>query len=274
MMKKFRDKLVFITGGSSGIGLETAKLLAAQGAHIAIFSRSAERLKRAKDEIERSRRSDQQRVTTMQVDVADNKQVKRKMAAAVKKFGVPDILITSAGVGHSDSFENIDYETFDRIMQINVYGTRNTIAALLPAMKKWGGHIVILASEAGLIGIIGYTAYGTSKFALVGFGECLRGEVKRHRIGVTVICPPEVETPLVDDEAKTMQPEAKAVKLLAGVLKPETVARSIVRGIRWNRFIVVPGLRAKFMYHAKRYSPGWMPRLITDITAGIAAKKR
>lgn len=273
-MKKFRDKLVFITGGSSGIGLETAKLLAAKGAHIAIFARNAERLNRAQDIIKRLRRSEKQRIMTMQVDVADNKLVKKRMATAVKKFGVPDILIASAGVGHSDSFENITYETFDRIMQINVYGTRNTIAALLPEMKTRGGHIVILASEAGLIGIIGYTAYGTSKFALVGFGECLRGEVKQQGIRVTVVCPPEVETPLVDDEAKTIQPEAKAVKLLAGVLKPETVARSILRGIRWNRFIVVPGFLAKFMYHAKRYSPGCIPRLIADITACLSSRKR
>ena len=135
---------------------------------------------------------------------------------AIKEFGTPDILINSAGIISCDYFGNISYDSFDAVMKINLYGIRNMIAEVLPAMKPRGGHIVIISSAAGLMGMSGYTAYGTSKFALVGFAECLRGELKQQGIHLTIVCPPEVDTPMLLDEMKTISSEIRILKNMSG----------------------------------------------------------
>jgi len=278
-MSFFFNKLAFITGGSSGIGLETALLLASRGCRMVLFARGQAGLDRARQAIADKAVDANQKIDTVSMDVADNTDVAQKINDAVERFGTPDILINSAGVGDGNYFENITYEQFDRVMKINVYGTRNTISAVLPHMKKKrSGHIVNLASEAGLIGIFGYSLYSASKYALVGFSECIRAEFKRHNIRVTVVCPPEVKTPFIDEEAKTMPPEGKAVKRMAGLLEPAHVAKTIVKAIERNRFMVVPGLAAKFMYFQHRISNGLLTRTPSDwivaIAARIAAQKR
>jgi len=272
-VKNIRNKLAYVTGGSSGIGLEIARLMASAGAGVVLMARNGSKLQRAKRDILDSVKEQGAMVETVPVDVADEKRVKKALAEAVKKYGPPDILVNSAGMGHSDYFEKIDHKTFDTIMRINLYGTRNVIAAALPWMKERGGHIVILSSEAGLMGVFGYTAYGTSKYALVGLAECLRLEVKRYGIGVTVVCPPEVDTPLVAQEARTIPPEARAVKNVGGRLTPDYVARTVMRAIRRNRFLVVPGFLARMLYHTHRLSNGVLTRITTDFIVAMAARK-
>jgi NAD(P)-dependent dehydrogenase (short-subunit alcohol dehydrogenase family) len=203
MMSGFSNKLAFMTGGSSGIGLATANLLAAQGCNLVLFARGQKMLDEACKTVKTKMKSSSQKVNAVSMDVADNDDVQQKIKLAVEKFGVPDILINSAGVGSGDYFENISYEQFDRLLKINVYGTRNTVSAILPFMKqKGGGHIVNIASVAGLIGMYGYSLYCTSKYAIVGFSECLRSELKRFNINVTLICPPEVKTPFYRRRSK------------------------------------------------------------------------
>lgn len=273
-MAAFSNKLAFITGGSSGIGLETAMLLASRGCGIVLFARGQAGLDNACKRVAARAVDALQKIDTVSMDVADNDDVMQKIKSAVDRFGTPDILINSAGVGYANYFENIPYERFDKVMKINVYGTRNTISAILPFMKQRGsGHIVNLASVAGLIGIFGYSLYSASKYALVGFSECLRSELKRHNIRVTVVCPPEVKTPLIEEEAKTMPPEARAVKRMAGLLEPGHVARTLVWAIVRKRFLVVPGLAAKCMYFWHRVSNGRMTRIASDWIVALSARK-
>ena len=159
-------------------------------------------------------------------------------------------------------------------MKINVYGTRNTVSAILPFMKqKGGGHIVNVSSVAGMIGMYGYTLYCTSKYAIVGFSECLRSELKRFNITVTLVCPPEVKTPFVAEEAKTLPPEARVVKNLAGLLSTERVAKAIVRGISRKRFMVVPGFMAKSLLFWHRISNGLLTRTPADLIIKLAARR-
>jgi len=268
-VKSFAGKVVYVTGGSSGIGLETARLFAREGAHIAIFARDAAKLEEARGSILQDRLSARQRIFAFSMDVTNETDVLQRMAAAVETIGAPDILVHSAGRGHADHFENITAATFDAILKTNVYGTRHVIAAALPYMKAKGGHMVILSSAGGLLGMFGYTAYGTSKFALVGFAECLRAELKRYGIKVCVVCPPEVETPLVADEGRTIPPEAHAVKHLAGVLKPACVAKTILRGIEKGRFLIIPGFLAKSLYYLQCYLPGRLTRMVPDLVVSI-----
>lgn len=272
-MRYFSDKLAFITGGSSGIGLAVAKLLASKGCSLVLFARGRANLDAARLAI-RNAITGSQPIHVVSMDVADHGDVEQKIAQAVASFGTPDILVNSAGVGVGDYFENIGYEVFDRVMKINVYGTRNTISAVLPHMKKkGGGHIVNLASMAGLIGMVGYSLYGSSKYALVGMSECLRGELRPFDIAVTLVCPPEVSTPLVDEEAKTLPPESRMIKNMAGRLTPEDVARAVVSGIRAKRFLVIPGRAARMLYFFHRISNGWLSRVPADWIGGFARSR-
>ncbi len=273
-MAYFSNKLAFITGGSSGIGLETACLLASQGCNLVLIARGKPLLDKACKTIEARIDKTAQNVNAISMDVANNNDVHQKIKNAVEKFGTPDILINSAGIGTADYFENISYDQFDKAMKINVYGTRNTISAVLPYMKRKGsGHIVNISSMAGLIGMFGYTTYSTTKYALVGFSECLRSELKRFNIIVTLVCPPEVNTPFIEEEAKTLPPEARVVKNLAGLLTPEQAAKAIVCGIKRKKFLVVPSIAAKSLYFWHRISNGFFTRMPSDIIIKFAARR-
>ena len=271
-MAYFTDKLAFITGGSSGIGLATAELLARQGCSLVLFARGQALLDNACRTIEAGMNKTSQSVQSISMDVADHHDVQQNIRTAVEKFGIPDILINCAGVSSAGCFENISYDQFDQCMKINVYGTRNTINDILPYMKqKGGGHIVNIASMAGLIGMFGYSSYCTTKYALVGFTECLRSELKRYNIRVTLVCPPEVKTPFVEKEAAALPPEARAVKSFAGLLTPDKVARAIVSGMKSGTFLVVPGILAKSLYFWHRVSNGFLTRMPSDWIVRLVA---
>ncbi|MBU1171389.1 MAG: SDR family NAD(P)-dependent oxidoreductase [Proteobacteria bacterium] len=269
----FMGKLAFITGGSSGIGLETAAVLAEKGCDLVLFARGQARLDEVCKTIQAKAALPSQRIGSLSMDVSDNDDVQQKISEAIDRFGTPDILINSAGVGSGDRFENIGYDRFDQTMKINVYGTRNTISAVLPSMKANGsGQVVNISSVAGLIGMYGYSLYGTTKYAIVGLSECLRSELKRFNIAVTLVCPPEVRTPFIEEEAKTLPPEARVVKSLAGCLNPDVVAKAIVKGIQKKSFLVIPGFAAKFLYFNHRLSNGVLTRYPSDLIIALTTK--
>ncbi len=274
IMNYYNGKRVYITGGSSGIGLAIARELASLGADLLLFARSAGKLEEARVNIEKSRSDAGRIIAAMTLDVSNDTMVGEVIGRAIQEFGAPDVLINSAGIGSADYFENISYNEFDRVMKINLYGTRNVIAACLPHMKRKGCAIVIVSSMAGLMGMFGYSAYATSKFALVGFAECLRSEVRRYGIKVHLACPPETDTPFLIEESKTIPPESRAVKDMVGLLKPGYVARFIIQGIAGGRYLIMPGFRARFLYYVQRFSPGWISRMIADLTVARAAKKK
>jgi len=254
-MKDFSGKKAYIVGGSSGIGLSIARKLSHEGAHIIIFARQKERLESALKQIISCRMTKEQRFSSMQVDVSNKDDVERVMSEAVSKFGVPELLLNCAGSVQPYKFEQITYQQFDEIMKVNLYGSRNTIAVLLPHMKKQGGHIVNVSSMSGLIGTFGYTDYSASKFAVIGFSEALRSELKQHGITVSVLCPPDTDTPGLEKENRTKPEETKALTAKAKLMKPDEVAEATIRGIRRNKFIIIPGVEGKLFYLLKRLFP-------------------
>jgi len=255
MEKHIAGKNVYITGGSSGIGLSAAKQLAALGANILIFARTKERLEAAAADIRKSCLSETQRVSSLQVDVGDNDSVNRVMARAVQEFGPPDLLINCAGRAYPHYFEQISYEQFDQTMKTNLYGIWNTTAALVPEMKKKGGCIVNVSSIAGFIGIFGYTAYCASKFGVIGFSEALRSELRSHGIKVAVLCPPDTDTPGFAAENKTKPEETKEASKGAKLMSPDEVARQLIIGLKKDRFLIIPGLDGKITWRIKRFFP-------------------
>jgi len=273
-MKNFEGKLIYITGGSSGIGLEMGKIFASRGADLLLLARDEQKLMQARQSMEMLRLKSAQKTGIMSVDVSDFADVQSKMGIALKEYGPPDVLVNSAGINkYADHFENITPAMFDEVMQINLYGPRNMIYTLLPAMKPGKGHIVILSSAAGLFGMFGYTAYGTSKAALLGLSDSLRYELKPMGMKLTVVCPPEVDTPMNLDEAKTLPQEGRAVKGLGGFLTPEYAAMAIVKAVEREQYLFIPGASTRFLYLLHRLSNGWLTRLTSDLVIWITRKR-
>jgi NAD(P)-dependent dehydrogenase (short-subunit alcohol dehydrogenase family) len=162
---------------------------AARGAHILALSIDDEaRREEACAALRQACRGEGQRVEAAPLDVSDPAAVDALLGAAIARDGAPYVLLNSAGLGGALRFEETSYERFDRTMRVNVYGVRNTCAACVPAMKAagQGGHIVNVSSLSGLVGIFGYTAYGTSKFAVVGFSKALRADGMRRRQAIII----------------------------------------------------------------------------------------
>ncbi len=262
---KFKDyagKIAFITGGSSGIGLACAELLAARGADVVILARGQDQLSMALKGIEQKRVYEKQRFLAVRLDVSQRAEAETVLNSAVKDFGRPDIIINSAGVSFPQKFEDIPYSKFDDIVCINLNGTWNTISVLLPCMKERGGYIVNVSSVAGYIGIFGLTAYSASKFAVIGFSEALRSELKRFNITVSVLCPPDVDTPMLEKANKIKPEVTKAISASASIVKPSDVAREVIAGMGRGQFLILPGFGTKYTYFMKRLFPGLVQAII------------
>lgn len=271
-IRSFYNKTVFITGGSSGIGLEIARLFVNKGAHVILMARGVEKLDEAIAGLKLAKQSSHQKTAVFPMDVSRADDVNQVLEQAVSEFGTPDIVVNSAGILDTDYFENISVDSFDSVIKVNLYGVRHVITALLPAMKERGyGHIVNIASAAGLIGLFGYSSYSASKFAVIGMSECLRSELKQHNISISVVCPARVITDMDEKERETIPPETRALKMLTGKMTPEYVAKITLKGLEKNRFIVIPGYLFKALYLLQRYLGGYISMVVVDKIVQLAS---
>lgn len=249
----FEGKNIYIFGGSSGIGLAAARQLAGLGANLFIYARNENRLQAAAAEIEKQRRADTQKVVYKSVDISENHEVEKVINASVNEYGSPDILINCAGRAYPDYFEAITCEQFEETMRINLFGIWNTISSALPHMKKKGGIIVNTSSVAGYVGVFGYSDYAASKFGIIGLSEALRSELKQYNIRVSVLCPPDTQTPGFEIENQTKPEETKAISQGANTLGPEQVAAVLIKEM--GKKMIIPGFDAKLTYYMKRMCP-------------------
>jgi NAD(P)-dependent dehydrogenase (short-subunit alcohol dehydrogenase family) len=271
-IKDYTGKTAYITGGSSGIGLACAEMLAARGANVLILARRPGQLETAIKQIENKRASEKQRFSAVQVDVSDKDQIVNSLSRAVKEFGPPDILINSAGISFPQKFEDIPFEKYDEIMRVNLYGTWNTISNLLPYLKQSHGYIINVSSVAGYIGVFGMTAYSAAKFAVIGFSEALRSELKRFDVTVSVLCPPDVDTPMLEKAGKIKPEETKAISASAKVMTAQEVAKVVLDAMGKGGFMILPGSGTRFTYNMKRLFP-WLVESITDSRISKFEKK-
>lgn len=272
-MKNFTQKLALITGGSSGIGLALAKRLAQLGADVWIAARRPEQLKIALDEIENCRLNPAQRFGTIQLDVSDESQVDRELNKFLNDVGTPDLLVNNAGLTRPGEILTQDSEIFRWLMNVNYFGALYVTKCIVPAMvKRRTGHIVNVSSGAGFIPLYGYGAYGATKYALRGFSDVLRSELKGSNINVSVVMPADVDTPQHDEEM-TYLPEI--TKKIVGdnevLMKPEAVAEEIIRGIRRNDYVILPGFFLKVYYFL--YNLGTLGYWVMDLMLADAHKK-
>ncbi|MEO8602915.1 MAG: SDR family oxidoreductase [bacterium] len=270
----FDGALVFIPGGSSGIGLATAKRLVALGADVALFARRADVLATAVAEIEPLRRRAAQRVVAMPLDVGDATQVQAVLTAAIADLGLPAVLINCAGRALPDYFERIDAAQFDETLRVNLGGAWHATQVVLPHMRaRHRGLIVNVASLAGLIGLFGYTDYAASKFALVGFSEALRNEVARDGVRVALLCPPDTQTPGFEHENRSKPAETHAASAGGSILTAEQVADELLDGLARRRFLIIPGRQGRFGHWMKRFFPAIVARVLDRQVAAVRSTK-
>lgn len=253
-MMNFDNQLSLITGGSSGIGLALAKKLATQGAHVWILARDPEKLKSACAEISASRQNPGQQVGAITADIANLKGVSTALEKFTSTTGVPDLLVNCAGIAHPGYFAQMDLDIFRANMEVNYFGTLYVTKALLPGMIERGsGHIVNVSSLAGLFGVYGYSAYGPSKFAIRGLSDVMRYELKEHGIRVSVVFPPDTQTPQLEYEQPYKPPITMELDKSNKVLSADTVASAILEGITRGRYIITPGFDSTLYYHLTNF---------------------
>jgi 3-dehydrosphinganine reductase len=248
-LKEFDKKIVLLTGASSGIGFATAYLLAKKGAHVWLLARPGEKLAEALKKVKSVVQGPGQACGIMEADVTSEKQVNQAVSKLIHSIGLPDLVINSAGVAHPGYVQDTDLKIFHWMMDVNYFGTVNVTKALLPGMIERGsGYIVNISSMAGFLGVFGYTAYSASKYAVRGFSDVLRAEMKPHGIGVSVVFPPDTDTPQLTYEKQFKPVETRALTASSGLMSAESVAESILKGIEKGNYIILPGNESKLIY--------------------------
>lgn len=257
-IKDFREKVIVITGAGSGIGRATALAFASEGANIVAVDIKADRLDEVKSEIEKRGA----KASTKIVDVSSREQVADLAKYVIEKYGRVDILYNNAGVGTGGLIEATPYEDWEWVFKINFWGVYNGVHAFLPYMiERQYGHIVNTASGAGIAPLVSLGAYTSTKYAVVGMSEVLRAEVRRHNIGVSVICPGIINTNIVADGRAHIPQGAKAdqQKMTDFYKKrgwpPERVAKAVLNAVRKNKGIVPVGPEAWLGWYMMRISP-------------------
>ena len=271
----WNNKVVIITGGSSGIGLAAAKQLAAAGAQVWLAARRPELLETALKEVQAARRAPSQNCGIVSADVSDFKQATRIIETVTKSAGVPDVLINSAGISQPGYVQELAPEVFEHLMQVNYLGTVYVTAAVLPAMMKRGsGHIINLSSMAGVVGVFGYSAYGATKFAVAGYSEVLRAEMKPHGIRVSVAFPPDTDTAELAYEEPFKPAETKAIAGNAKVLSADTVAHAILQQAEKGSFMIFPSTDARLLYLVSSKLPKRLVFAVLDQMAASGKKAK
>ncbi|MCO5549465.1 hypothetical protein L7F22_002936 [Adiantum nelumboides] len=231
----FANRHVFITGGSSGIGLELAKLALKEGAHVSIMARDNSRLTQAKLAVANATGKE---VNIYCADVNDFESV----SAVAREAGPIDILICSHGISIPKSLEDASLVEINLMLDTNLRGNLHVIKAMLPSLKNrkddYCGSIAIISSQAGQVGVYGFAAYSASKFGLKGMAEALQQEIHCYNIRVCIIYPPDTFTPGFEKENETKPEVTKVISGCSTAMDAADVARKAVDGIKAGNFSI------------------------------------
>ena len=260
---KFQNKVVVITGASSGIGEASAVEFAKNGANVILIGRRKEKLIEVENEISKHKVS----TLVCVCDVSNKLQVQEMSKQVLEKFGRIDILVNNAGFAIYGKVSDLEIEEMESQIATNYFGMVYCIKNFLPIMlEQDSGHIVNVASVAASFGLPGLASYSASKFAMLGFSEGLQHELKGTDVHVTVVSPIMVRTNFFDHSSFESMPKfsptslsakdvAKAVLKAANSSRLEIIVPSIVRGAVWTKqtfpYLVNPIIGSAFKKYFK-----------------------
>ncbi|KAG0556442.1 hypothetical protein KC19_11G054400 [Ceratodon purpureus] len=240
-----KGRHMVVTGGSSGIGLEIAKLAAAEGARVSLVARDERKLADAKNVVTEYCRQQVKgggapaQVNTYSADVKNFGSVNAAIEAAVSDSGVIGVLVLSHGISVVSRFEDQTVQDFDHVIDTNLKGNIHTIKAALPHIKASNGapaSISMFSSQAGQVGVYGYAAYSASKFALRGLAECLQQELIDRNIRLSLVYPPDTMTPGYVEDQKTMPELTAKLSGSSKAMDSMSVARATLAGLKAGNF--------------------------------------
>jgi NAD(P)-dependent dehydrogenase (short-subunit alcohol dehydrogenase family) len=256
---KVKDKVVVITGASSGIGRATALAFAAEGASVALAARREGALKEVAGECERAGG----RALVVPTDVTDEQAVRELARVTAERFGHIDVWVNCAAVTVFGPFSEVPLEDVRRVLDVNVMGYVHGARAALPYLRDQGRGVLVNVSS--IVGVVAqpYThAYGMSKFAVRALGAGLRQELAlegSRKIKVCTVMPATVDTPLFDHAANYTGRRPVA---MPPVYTPQRVARAIVKVVRSPRREVVVGPAGRALVRQSKMFPGRTERMM------------
>ncbi|AJD48674.1 short chain dehydrogenase [Isoalcanivorax pacificus W11-5] len=280
-MKTFSGKVAAITGAGSGIGQATAIALAREGCHLALSDISEQSLEGTVERLA----GYPVRISTHLVDVSDRDAVYRYADDTVSEHGKVNIIMNNAGVGLGETVENMSYDNFEWLMNINFWGVVYGTKAFLPHLKRSrDGHIINISSVFGIIGVPTQSAYNAAKFAVRGFTESLREELDIEQCGVsaTSVHPGGVKTNIarnsrmgdMGDFGMGDKEDIAAMFEKIAMTTPESAARTILAGVRKNQRRVLVGADAVMLDTAQRLMPTGYQRLLEALFRMNQGKKK
>jgi len=272
-ISNLRGKTALVTGAASGIGRETALAFAQRGADLAICDLNEQALQAFASELVAMK----SKVFWQRVDVADRADMERFSAAVHERVPAVDILVNNAGVGLGGGFLHTGLDDWDLVICINLKGVIHGCHFFVPPMvARRAGYVVNVASAAGLVATEMLSAYSTTKFAVVGLTEALRDELTQYGIGVSVICPGIINTPITRSSriVGPLGTEQNREEMVQAYQRrnygPERVAANILRAIERDRAVAPVSPEAWAIYYAKRFIPGLLGRF----TRGVGQRER
>lgn len=264
MNRFLKDKVIVVTGASSGIGEAMAREYAKMGAKVVMCARREEELQRIASEIKASGGN----VVYATCDVVKEEECKRLMEVAVESFGGIDILICNAGLSMRALFDDCDLKVLHRLMDVNFWGTVNCTKYALPWIQKSKGSIVGISSVAGIHGLPGRTGYSASKYAMTGFLDTIRVENLKKGVHVMTACPGFTASnvrfsALTADgtqQGETPRDEAK-------MMTPEQVAHIVAKGIRRRKRLCLMEWEGRGTHLLKKFFPALVDKLFYAVMA-------
>jgi NADP-dependent 3-hydroxy acid dehydrogenase YdfG len=228
MSNNIKGKVVVITGASSGMGEAAAKHLSSLGATVVLGARRADRIEKLANEIV----DEGGKALAIAADVTQRNQVKKLVDAAVEQFGRVDVLLNNAGIMPLSLMESLHRDEWDKMIDVNIKGVLNGIAAVLPYMKEQkSGQIINTSSVAGHKVFSGSAVYSATKFAVRALTEGLRMEVKPYNIRTTIVCPGAVKTELLKHITDADVRQANEDYVGAVGISPDSFARVVAFAI-------------------------------------------
>jgi short-subunit dehydrogenase len=256
-----KDKVVIITGASSGIGKALSIEMAARGAIVVLAARSRDKIA----EIEKELNAGGARVMAVQTDVSLEEDCRDLIAATIEKFGRIDILVNNAGISMRALFEHVDLEVIRRIMNVNFWGTVYCTKFALPYLLQAKGSVVGVSSIGGYKGMPGRTGYSASKFAIQGFLETLRIENLKKDLHVLIACPgftaSNIRNTALSADGSLQGESPRDEK---SMMKAEEVAVKIADAIEKRKKILVMTMEGKMIVLLNKLFPFWMDRRVYD----------
>ena len=253
------DKTVVVTGAGSGIGRATALAFAAQGARVAACDVDQARLDALAGEL------GSRALIVRKVDVADRAQMQSFADAVHTQVPAADVIVNNAGVALGGSFLDTSLDDVDWLLGINLRGVIYGCHYFAPKMtERRSGHVVNISSILGIFPAPNVTAYVASKFAVLGFSQSLRTELRPHGVGVTAICPGMIATAIVADgrvAGAESDRKARAVERFKKGTPPAKVAEVILDAVRTNPVLRTVGRDAWVMHQLTKLAPQSFPRV-------------